>query len=130
MKKGRDLLFLLSFRTLHHQTPNSSNLASNAIGATPFRETMQQQQGSSSSSSSDCDDSSNRYSYNPTLRWNPQVHHYFLKAYGSDRFSRISSALTYLPHFPPILCFHRFFPMLNFMYLDFAGVLLATPVFA
>ncbi|XP_028788315.1 putative methyltransferase NSUN6 [Neltuma alba] len=39
-------------------------------------------------------DLSNRYSYNPTLQWNPQVYDYFVKAYGSDHFSRISKALT------------------------------------
>ncbi|PNY12841.1 methyltransferase NSUN6-like protein, partial [Trifolium pratense] len=38
--------------------------------------------------------SSQRYSFNPTLNWNPQLHNYFIKAYGSDHFSRISSALT------------------------------------
>ncbi|XP_043699231.1 rRNA (cytosine-C(5))-methyltransferase NOP2C isoform X2 [Telopea speciosissima] len=35
------------------------------------------------------------YSYNPTLRWNPQVEEYFIKAYGADHFSRISKALTH-----------------------------------
>ncbi|KAK7300168.1 hypothetical protein RJT34_11005 [Clitoria ternatea] len=39
-------------------------------------------------------DSSNRFSFNPTLHWNPHVHQYFLKAYGAERFSRISAALT------------------------------------
>ncbi|KAK7276746.1 hypothetical protein RIF29_17892 [Crotalaria pallida] len=46
-------------------------------------------------SSSDSDsDSSLRYSFNPTLLWNPDVHRYFLNAYASDHFSRISTALT------------------------------------
>ncbi|XP_054799593.1 rRNA (cytosine-C(5))-methyltransferase NOP2C-like isoform X2 [Prosopis cineraria] len=40
------------------------------------------------------EDSSNRYSYDPTLQWNPQVHDYFVKAYGADHFSRISKSLT------------------------------------
>ncbi|XP_038709669.1 tRNA (cytosine(72)-C(5))-methyltransferase NSUN6 isoform X2 [Tripterygium wilfordii] len=40
-------------------------------------------------------DPSERYCYNPILRWNPQVEDYFLKAYGADHFSRISKALTY-----------------------------------
>ncbi|XP_010257764.1 PREDICTED: putative methyltransferase NSUN6 isoform X2 [Nelumbo nucifera] len=35
-----------------------------------------------------------RYSYNPTLRWNPHVEEYFIKAYGAEHFSRISKALT------------------------------------
>ncbi|KAJ4839347.1 rRNA (cytosine-C(5))-methyltransferase nop2c [Turnera subulata] len=36
-----------------------------------------------------------RYSYNPELRWNPEVEDYFIKAYGPSHFSRISKALTY-----------------------------------
>ncbi|XP_037496716.1 tRNA (cytosine(72)-C(5))-methyltransferase NSUN6 isoform X2 [Jatropha curcas] len=39
-------------------------------------------------------DSSERYCYNPKLQWNPEVEHYFIKAYGADLFSRISHALT------------------------------------
>ncbi|KAL0400263.1 UNVERIFIED_CONTAM: rRNA (cytosine-C(5))-methyltransferase NOP2C [Sesamum radiatum] len=39
-------------------------------------------------------DPSERYCYNPTLRWNPQVEEYFVKAYGVDHFARISKALT------------------------------------
>ncbi|XP_021769324.1 putative methyltransferase NSUN6 isoform X2 [Chenopodium quinoa] len=39
-------------------------------------------------------DSSERYCYNPTLNWNPQVEEYFIKAYGADHFDRISKALT------------------------------------
>ncbi|KAI3764122.1 hypothetical protein L2E82_14125 [Cichorium intybus] len=39
-------------------------------------------------------DPSERYCYNPTLRWNPQVEEYFSKAYGAEVFSRISKALT------------------------------------
>ncbi|CAI9278851.1 unnamed protein product [Lactuca saligna] len=39
-------------------------------------------------------DSSERYCYNPTLRWNPQVEEYFTNAYGAEVFSRISKALT------------------------------------
>ncbi|KAJ4981396.1 hypothetical protein NE237_032233 [Protea cynaroides] len=35
-----------------------------------------------------------RYNYDPTLHWNPQVEEYFIKAYGADHFSRISKALT------------------------------------
>ncbi|KAA0032867.1 hypothetical protein IC582_015860 [Cucumis melo] len=35
-----------------------------------------------------------RYSYNPVLRWNPQVEEYFVKAYGAEHFSHISKALT------------------------------------
>ncbi|CAK8538724.1 unnamed protein product [Lathyrus sativus] len=86
MKKGRDLFFLTTRRTLH-KTPNSSNsnFLSNSITTTSFQETMQP---------SDHGSSSQRYSYNPALNWNPQLHNYFTKAYGSDRFSRISSALT------------------------------------
>ncbi|XVE72339.1 hypothetical protein DITRI_Ditri11bG0031800 [Diplodiscus trichospermus] len=34
------------------------------------------------------------YSYNPVLRWNPQVEDYFIKAYGSPHFAQISKALT------------------------------------
>ncbi|GJT34325.1 putative methyltransferase NSUN6 [Tanacetum coccineum] len=37
---------------------------------------------------------SDRYSYNPTLRWNPQVEDYFIQAYGAEAFHRISKALT------------------------------------
>lgn len=71
MKKGREL-FVGSYRSLH-QTP---------ISPIQFQQTMSHS------------DPSNRYSYTPTLNWNPQVHHYFLKAYGADHFSRISTALT------------------------------------
>ncbi|KAI3457699.1 hypothetical protein Pfo_014362 [Paulownia fortunei] len=39
-------------------------------------------------------DPSERYCYDPTLRWNPQVEEYFVKAYGADHFARISKALT------------------------------------
>ncbi|MBA0858946.1 hypothetical protein Goshw_001964 [Gossypium schwendimanii] len=35
-----------------------------------------------------------RYSYNPILRWSPQVEDYFIKAYGSLHFAQISKALT------------------------------------
>ncbi|KAK4397733.1 rRNA (cytosine-C(5))-methyltransferase NOP2C [Sesamum angolense] len=38
-------------------------------------------------------DPSERYCYNPTLRWNPQVEEYFVKAYGVEHFARISKAL-------------------------------------
>lgn len=41
-------------------------------------------------------DAGDRYSYNPTLSWNPAVHSYFVKAYGHHRFSLISHALTYV----------------------------------
>ncbi|KAG7591103.1 PUA-like superfamily [Arabidopsis thaliana x Arabidopsis arenosa] len=37
---------------------------------------------------------SERYCYDPILRWNPQVEDYFTKAYGPDHFARISKALT------------------------------------
>ncbi|KAF3445008.1 hypothetical protein FNV43_RR14701 [Rhamnella rubrinervis] len=37
---------------------------------------------------------SERYSYDPILRWNPQVEDYFARAYGPHHFSRISKALT------------------------------------
>lgn len=40
-------------------------------------------------------DPSDRYCYNPVLRWNPQVEAYFSKAYGHHHFSRISQALTH-----------------------------------
>ncbi|KAJ8458529.1 hypothetical protein OPV22_031455 [Ensete ventricosum] len=36
-----------------------------------------------------------RYSYNPTLRWNPEVEEYFNAAYGADHFARISKSLTH-----------------------------------
>ncbi|XP_073145806.1 rRNA (cytosine-C(5))-methyltransferase NOP2C isoform X2 [Henckelia pumila] len=39
-------------------------------------------------------DPSERYCYNPILRWNPKVEDYFVKAYGADHFSRISKSLT------------------------------------
>ncbi|KAK9051256.1 hypothetical protein SSX86_027883 [Deinandra increscens subsp. villosa] len=39
-------------------------------------------------------DQSDRYCYNPSLHWNPQVEEYFSKAYGAEAFSRISKALT------------------------------------
>jgi predicted ribosome-associated RNA-binding protein Tma20 len=35
-----------------------------------------------------------RYTFNPTLKWDPDVEAYFSRAYGADHFSRISSALT------------------------------------
>ncbi|KAK4278949.1 hypothetical protein QN277_016719 [Acacia crassicarpa] len=68
MKKARDLLKTLGSCRTHR----SSNLV-----------TLDRME-----------DLSNRYSYNPTLQWNPQVHDYFVKAYGSDHFSRISKSLT------------------------------------
>ncbi|KAA8526194.1 hypothetical protein F0562_008067 [Nyssa sinensis] len=40
-------------------------------------------------------DPSERYCYNPILRWNPRVEEYFIKAYGADHFARISKALTH-----------------------------------
>ncbi|XVF20904.1 hypothetical protein REPUB_Repub12eG0043700 [Reevesia pubescens] len=40
------------------------------------------------------DAASERYSYNPVLRWNPEVEDYFIKAYGSLHFAHISKALT------------------------------------
>ncbi|KAF6165084.1 hypothetical protein GIB67_000668 [Kingdonia uniflora] len=38
--------------------------------------------------------SNERYSYNPTLKWNPEVEDYFINAYGSSHFTTISNALT------------------------------------
>ncbi|EXB30300.1 Putative methyltransferase NSUN6 [Morus notabilis] len=40
------------------------------------------------------EDASQRYSYEPFLRWNPLVEQYFCKAYGPRNFARISKALT------------------------------------
>ncbi|CAN1123129.1 rRNA (cytosine-C(5))-methyltransferase NOP2C [Linum perenne] len=37
---------------------------------------------------------SERYTFNPVLRWNPEVERYFIHAYGDDHFSRISAALA------------------------------------
>ncbi|KAK6116314.1 hypothetical protein DH2020_049941 [Rehmannia glutinosa] len=67
MKKERDFLKTLhrTLLTLHHQKPSIPKM-----------------------------DPSERYCYNPTLRWNPQVEEYFVKAYGADHFARISKALT------------------------------------
>ncbi|KAI4305994.1 hypothetical protein L6164_029314 [Bauhinia variegata] len=45
------------------------------------------------------EDFSKRYSYKPTLQWNPHVEDYFVKAYGADHFSRISKALTRPSHY-------------------------------
>ncbi|CAL5340630.1 unnamed protein product [Camellia sinensis] len=39
-------------------------------------------------------DTSDRYRFEPSLRWNPQVEEYFIKAYGADHFARISKSLT------------------------------------
>ncbi|KAI3437518.1 uncharacterized protein J3R85_005285 [Psidium guajava] len=39
-------------------------------------------------------DQSERYCFNPVLKWNPQVEEYFIKAYGAEHFARISTALT------------------------------------
>ncbi|THG16700.1 hypothetical protein TEA_011416 [Camellia sinensis var. sinensis] len=39
-------------------------------------------------------DPSDRYRFEPNLRWNPQVEEYFIKAYGADHFARISKSLT------------------------------------
>ncbi|KAG6508139.1 hypothetical protein ZIOFF_033501 [Zingiber officinale] len=36
-----------------------------------------------------------RYSYNPSIRWNPEVEEYFQTAYGSERFAQISKSLTH-----------------------------------
>ncbi|XP_017983330.1 PREDICTED: putative methyltransferase NSUN6 isoform X2 [Theobroma cacao] len=67
-KKGRDLLeaFRKTFLTLQNPTPRQIKM----------------------------DASSERYCYNPILRWNPQVEDYFIKAYGSLHFAQISKALT------------------------------------
>ncbi|XP_055823638.1 rRNA (cytosine-C(5))-methyltransferase NOP2C-like isoform X1 [Solanum dulcamara] len=66
MQKGRDFIKAIrrSFFTLHSNSPISQM------------------------------DQSTRYCYSPTLKWNPKVEEYFIKAYGADHFSRISSALT------------------------------------
>ncbi|XP_021301025.1 putative methyltransferase NSUN6 isoform X2 [Herrania umbratica] len=68
-KKGRDLLeaFRKTFLTLQNRTPRQIKM----------------------------DASSERYCYNPILRWNPQVEDYFIKAYGSLHFAQISKALTH-----------------------------------
>ncbi|XP_047172660.1 rRNA (cytosine-C(5))-methyltransferase NOP2C [Vigna umbellata] len=73
MKKGRELL-VGSYRRLHQNTIHFS--------PTHFYQTMSHS------------DPPNRYSYFPSLHWNPQLHQYFLNAYGADHFSRISAALT------------------------------------
>ncbi|KAK4743380.1 hypothetical protein SAY87_001381 [Trapa incisa] len=39
-------------------------------------------------------DASERYCFNPKLKWNPKVEDYFIKAYGVEHFSLISNALT------------------------------------
>lgn len=58
--------------------------------------------------------SSDRYSYKPTLQWNPQVEDYFIKAYGADHFSRISQSLTYV-----LLFLSRSSPTVFFFFHDF-----------
>ncbi|KAK4484308.1 hypothetical protein RD792_006885 [Penstemon davidsonii] len=68
MKKGRDWFLKTLRRTfvnLHRQKPSVPKM-----------------------------DPAERFCYNPTLRWNPQVEDYFVKAYGAQHFSRISNALT------------------------------------
>ncbi|CAH9116236.1 unnamed protein product [Cuscuta europaea] len=35
-----------------------------------------------------------RYSFNPSLHWNPEVEDYFTKAYGAQHFARISTSLA------------------------------------
>ncbi|KAG7037496.1 putative methyltransferase NSUN6 [Cucurbita argyrosperma subsp. argyrosperma] len=40
------------------------------------------------------EDLSERYCFNPVLRWNSQVEEYFTKAYGAEHFALISKALT------------------------------------
>ncbi|KAL3332598.1 hypothetical protein AABB24_032925 [Solanum stoloniferum] len=66
MQKGRDFIKAIrrSFFTLHSNTSISQM------------------------------DQSTRYRYSPTLKWNPMVEEYFIKVYGADHFSRISTALT------------------------------------
>ncbi|KAJ0971835.1 hypothetical protein J5N97_019794 [Dioscorea zingiberensis] len=39
--------------------------------------------------------SSERYCFNPTLVWNPEVEEYFIKAYGAEHFAKISKSLTH-----------------------------------
>lgn len=68
-----------SYRRLHQNTIHFS--------PTHFHQTMSHS------------DPPNRYSFSPSLHWNPQLHQYFLNAYGADHFSRISAALTYAPLF-------------------------------
>ncbi|KAK9041180.1 hypothetical protein V6N11_016294 [Hibiscus sabdariffa] len=46
------------------------------------------------SSQTKMSEASERYCYNPILRWNPQVEDYFISAYGSSHFAQISKALT------------------------------------
>ncbi|XP_012491182.1 rRNA (cytosine-C(5))-methyltransferase NOP2C isoform X1 [Gossypium raimondii] len=72
-KKGRNLLaaFRQTFLTLQNMTPQAEAEAEIQLNA-----------------------ASARYSYNPILRWNPQVEDYFIKAYGSLHFAQISKALT------------------------------------
>ncbi|KAG6607982.1 rRNA (cytosine-C(5))-methyltransferase NOP2C, partial [Cucurbita argyrosperma subsp. sororia] len=43
---------------------------------------------------SQMEDLSERYCFNPVLRWNSQVEEYFTKAYGAEHFALISKALT------------------------------------
>jgi hypothetical protein len=35
-----------------------------------------------------------RYTFSPRLRWQPEVEEYFASAYGRDHFARISQALA------------------------------------
>lgn len=49
------------------------------------------------------EDVSERYRFEPLLRWNPLVQDYFSKAYGPHHFARISKALTYVSPLIPFL---------------------------
>ncbi|KAL2896045.1 putative methyltransferase NSUN6 [Bienertia sinuspersici] len=63
------------------------------------RRVQKHQEGYSTLSTESCEaftlmDSSERYCFNPTLHWKPEVEEYFIKAYGADHFAKISKALT------------------------------------
>ncbi|XP_065881302.1 rRNA (cytosine-C(5))-methyltransferase NOP2C [Euphorbia lathyris] len=87
MKRARDLLKTLgscsSFLSFHKPALAAAAAASSA----------------SASRSPPQMDPSDRYCFNPILRWNSQVEDYFIKAYGPDHFSLISHALTRPPSY-------------------------------
>ncbi|XP_010475392.1 PREDICTED: putative methyltransferase NSUN6 [Camelina sativa] len=62
--------------------------------ATTFFSSVSQQLRSFSHQTEMDPSDSERYCYDPVLRWNPEVEDYFTKAYGPDHFARISKALT------------------------------------
>ncbi|XP_058095316.1 rRNA (cytosine-C(5))-methyltransferase NOP2C isoform X2 [Magnolia sinica] len=80
MKKARDLLLKTLTSVAKPYLPVSPISTPNSISLFQSPEQM--------------DSSRERYRYSPTLRWNPHVEEYFIKAYGSDHFARISHALT------------------------------------